>query len=377
MSLRFCQFAKSEPSRRGDIPGPARGIVDVSENYLIVNLNLRKGGSGMKVFLEKIHIRNFLNLRDVTLPMKRLTVLVGPNASGKSNVLRTLWLLKRMMHTESPPSAEFIQEVMWAGQANCIGLHLQVKADGSLADYSLELDAKLEDRNQIAVEELIVNKVKVISIRNGRGEVRDEDGKNPINYCPKKPRLSLKSASDYGNKPVTGALAEFIKGGKLYDFDPDEMRGGNAFYQDLEIASWTHDHLSSLPGLDGDGSTLRDILSYWFKNDKESFDSVSKAFEDCTKCKIEQRADNRDEFCLWEGGEQPVSLRKASDGTMRLLAYHILLNHPEIPPLIAIEEPERNLHPAALKKIASLFEQLAERTQVIIITHSPPTPQRI
>ncbi|MDM8552805.1 AAA family ATPase [Desulfobacterales bacterium HSG2] len=324
----------------------------------------------MKVFLEKIHIRNFLSLRDVTLPLKRLTVLVGPNASGKSNVLRSLWLLKRMMHTESPPSAKFIQEVMWAGQANCIGFHLQANADGSLADYRLELDAKLEDRNQIAVEELIVNKVKVISIRNGQGEVKDEDGEKPTIYRPSKPKLSLKSASDYGNKPVTGVLAEFIKDGKLYDFDPDEMRGGNAFYQDLEMASGRHDRLSNLPGLDGDGSTLRDILSYWFENDKECFDSVNKAFEDCTKCKIEKRADNRDEFCLWEGSEKPVSLRKASDGTMRLLAYQILLSYPEVPPLIAIEEPERNLHPSALKEMANLLEQLAERTQVIITTHS-------
>ncbi len=43
---------------------------------------------------------------------------------------------------------------------------------------------------------------------------------------------------------------------------------------------------------------------------------------------------------------------------------------PELPSLIAIEEPERNLHPAALKEIASILERLSERTQVIITTHS-------
>ena len=40
------------------------------------------------------------------------------------------------------------------------------------------------------------------------------------------------------------------------------------------------------------------------------------------------------------------------------------------PPLIAIEEPEQNLHPGALADIADFLEQLAERTQVIITTHS-------
>ncbi len=34
------------------------------------------------------------------------------------------------------------------------------------------------------------------------------------------------------------------------------------------------------------------------------------------------------------------------------------------------EEPERNLHPGALKNIAYILEKLAERTQVIITTHS-------
>ena len=38
--------------------------------------------SEQKAFLEKIHIKNFLSLRNVTLPLKPLTVLVGPTASG-------------------------------------------------------------------------------------------------------------------------------------------------------------------------------------------------------------------------------------------------------------------------------------------------------
>ena len=43
-----------------------------------------------KTFLEKVHIKNFLSLRNVELPLKPLTVLVGPNASGKSNILECL-----------------------------------------------------------------------------------------------------------------------------------------------------------------------------------------------------------------------------------------------------------------------------------------------
>ena len=71
-----------------------------------------------------------------------------------------------------------------------------------------------------------------------------------------------------------------------------------------------------------------------------------------------------------ETGKKPIPLLRASNGTLHLIAYYTLLNHPELPPLIAIEEPERGLHPGALMNIAKVLEQLAERTQVIITTHS-------
>jgi hypothetical protein len=42
------------------------------------------------VVLTSVHIVNFRALKDVTLELSPLTVLVGPNASGKSSVLRAL-----------------------------------------------------------------------------------------------------------------------------------------------------------------------------------------------------------------------------------------------------------------------------------------------
>ena len=67
------------------------------------------------------------------------------------------------------------------------------------------------------------------------------------------------------------------------------------------------------------------------------------------------------ELYLLEGYKNPIPLVEASDGTLRLIAYYTLLNLPELPPLIAIEEPERNLHPGALTDIAKVLEQIAER----------------
>ncbi len=319
-----------------------------------------------KSFLEKVHIQNFLSLRNVVLPLKPLTVLVGPNASGKSNALSALSLLKTMIVAEKLPPADFIQDSLWAGEASRITFQLEAKVNETPAIYKLELEAKTE--NPIVFEELMVKEVKVISVQNGEGEVKDEDNTNPTKYRSNK--LALKSAGDYGNKPVTSALTEFIKGWEFYDFQPSQMRG-NVIFQIMEGVSRKPADLREPPILDDEGIKLATLLSYWYKNDHERFQAVNEALEACTNLKIDQcLIDGDDRLCLLEGYKKPIPLRKASDGTLRLMAYHILLSQSKIPSLIAIEEPERNLHPAALTYIVNVLEQLAEQTQVIITTHS-------
>ena len=43
--------------------------------------------------IRKLTVKNYKSLRDVSIPLQRLTVLAGPNASGKTNVLDSLSLV--------------------------------------------------------------------------------------------------------------------------------------------------------------------------------------------------------------------------------------------------------------------------------------------
>ena len=219
-----------------------------------------------------------------------------------------------------------------------------------------------------------VNGEKVISIQNGRGDVWDENGENRTKY--KSDKLALRSAGDYGDKPVTNVLTAFVKGWNFYDFQPDLMRDiddlmRSPFLRVGKALSDKSDDLRESPQLNVDGSTLSMLLSYWYKNARERFHNVSDSLTASTNISIDLcEIDGENQLCLWEGHERPIPLARASDGTLRLVAYYILLNEPELPPLIAIEEPERNLHPNALADIAEVLEQIAKRTQVIITTHS-------
>ena len=317
--------------------------------------------SERKAFLEKIHIKNYLSLRDVTLPFKPLTVLVGPNASGKSNVLSALDLLKTMTVDERLPAEEFIQKSLWAGEGQKYSFHIDAKVAESQTLYHLEVKPKPDF--PFHAEQLTVNDVNVISIKDGQGVVRDENGEDDTKYNSNK--LALGSAGNYGNKPITRTLAEFIKKWQIYDFIPEILRGS------LERFSPAEKEIRESPKLDFIGRNLAEVLWNWHKNSPESFRNVSDSLAYSTNLEIDHcLVDGQNQLCLLEGYKNPIPLESASDGTLRLIAYNILLNEPELPPLIAIEEPERNLHPGALTEIANVLEQIAQRSQVIITTHS-------
>ena len=69
--------------------------------------------------------------------------------------------------------------------------------------------------------------------------------------------------------------------------------------------------------------------------------------------------------------EKPVMAKFASDGTLKMLAYLILLQDPDPPQLIGIEEPENQLHPRLLPELAEECRSATAASQLMVTTHSP------
>lgn len=69
--------------------------------------------------------------------------------------------------------------------------------------------------------------------------------------------------------------------------------------------------------------------------------------------------------------EQPVLSRFASDGTLKMLAYLVVLNDPGPPQFIGVEEPENFLHPRLLPELAEECRAATARSQLLVTTHSP------
>lgn len=320
----------------------------------------------MSIELVSANIKNFRSLGDLTLNFKDLTILVGCNSSGKSNSLQALSILSILLKVGSPPPAEFMQRFLRFGGNEDITFSITVKEAKKTAEYTVSVSLE-EGKLSYSREQLLIGKHKVIEAKNGAGKVRDEKGKNPQIYQSKAGNLALKSAGDFGDRPFTARLAEFIINWDFYDLDPELMRGSPMFVIGDNIVI----NRENIPSLGSTGREIQDVLQYWAENDLDKFQLVSQELNDCMGISLKLvDAEGEKIIKVLEKDNLEIPLSNMSDGTLRIMAYYVLLHQDQLPTLIGIEEPERNLHPGLLREVASVVKRLSQKTQVIITTHS-------
>ncbi|OUD14578.1 AAA family ATPase [Thioflexithrix psekupsensis] len=222
------------------------------------------------MLIKKLHVEKFLSLKDITVSFKRLTIIVGANASGKTNVLSALELLNKLMLSEGLPSEEYINRQLWAG-CNNSEKHLQFEIEAEIEGNKMEYILSLQAANKrIYLEQFFIEDQKIIDIKENSGIVFDEKGGNKTSYSDEK--MALRSAGSYGEKPITRKFSEFLKDFKFYNFMPEIIRSDS-------MAS-IMGKKSPLPSiLDDDGSVLRGILLNWHENYKGKFESVSELYQ--------------------------------------------------------------------------------------------------
>jgi hypothetical protein len=81
----------------------------------------------------------------------------------------------------------------------------------------------------------------------------------------------------------------------------------------------------------------------------------------------------RTRFCfLKRKGSPYADMKEFSDGTMTVFAVLVgIIGHSSDDPLICIEEPENCLHPAALEKLIRFLQEYSAKRPILLTTHSP------
>lgn len=129
--------------------------------------------------------------------------------------------------------------------------------------------------------------------------------------------------------------------------------------------------------LAADGSNLVTVLHTLYTGDRDFRslidDGMTAGFgQEYERLDFQPAAAQQIQLAVqWKSSHEPHAGADLSDGTLRFLFLLAVLAHPEPGSLVAIDEPEVGLHPSMLPIIAEYASAAAEKTQVVLTSHSP------
>ena len=330
--------------------------------------------------IESLRVQNFRALRDVEFKnLTPLTVLLGPNGSGKSTVfdvfaflsecfqfgLRNAWDRRgRAKELKTRDSAAPVMiEVKYREQPKqpLITYHLEVDEDGR-SGRPIVISEWLQWRRKQYGKPFRFLEYQQGAGRATSGSFPDEDDQRLEIPLQSPDLLAVNALGQFAEHPRVAALREFITGWYVSYLSSDSARG--------QPEAGPNEHLSR------NGDNLANVVQYLSEQHPERLGRVFKALGErvprVERVMAEVMPDGRLLLQIKDAPfSNPVMARFASDGTLKMLAYLVLLYDPDPPPFIGIEEPENFLHPRLLLELAEECREASERTQLLVTTHSP------
>lgn len=324
------------------------------------------GSAESRSRLESVSVRGFRSLADVELSdLGDVTVLIGANGSGKSNVIRFFEMLSWMLRSQN--------------------LEQFVALQGG-ADDQLFLGNKVTPRMEADIRLATPDGVNEYSFALSYGA--------PDRFVFTEERLRFSRDDTEGQVPWqsvgsghTEAKIHSAAQGSLPDVNPATARVIRRLFQDCGTFQF-HDtsarssmkqrwDVSDNRSLRSDGGNLAAVLIRLQDDYPDRFEwvqeNVRRVLPSFDHFVLEEEHGRI--FLRWRGttSDKTFGAHLTSDGSLRFFALVTLLNLPSemLPSVALIDEPELGLHPAAVTLVGSMIDSLASQCQVIVATQSP------
>lgn len=278
------------------------------------------------MFITRIKVSNFKSFDELEVELRPLNIVVGGNASGKSNFLEIF---------------KFLRDIEAHGLENAVSLQGGMEYLANLrigSSRPVEMEVQLEGLG-------LVDKLSLRVNDEGAGyDVLDD------------------SSFFFGERiPATRKRLPWRRHISVFDFDPKLPKRGAS--------------ITGLAELEHDGSNLALVLRSLFQNEdsRKSFILlVRDLLPFAEDLRVERFHDRSLLMSLKESfGAQPyVPASFLSDGTIQIVAL-ILALYFQGKDLTFLEEPDRNIHPHLISRLAGMLRDVSTAKQLVVTTHNP------
>lgn len=326
--------------------------------------------------ITRLKVKNFKSLADVDVSLDSLIVLVGRNASGKSNFLDALAFVRDALAVDLRIAIERRGGLGQVFSLNApgdaiISFGISLSGQGFTCEYEFGFDADASLQLQTRFERcsVIQNNEEIFGYERINGEgftlmplatffptwLHENDGLVLTHFA----RMNFASV---------GAIISFLREMRFYDPVPEAMRTAPR----AELRGNPGHHL-----LESDGRNIGLALSTLLREQPNLFitrvsEPLRLVLPEITEIAVRniesywftrlQRSEGKDSPDLWQ----------ESHGTLRLLATLVaLVPVASSQSLVALEEPEDGVHPAAAAVLADAIVEASFSHQIVITTHSP------
>jgi predicted ATPase len=348
-----------------------------------------------KRLIRTLHLQNLLSFGPESgwITLEPLNVLIGPNASGKSNLIDSMAILRATPKDLTAPIREGggMREWLWKG-AKTIPT-AKVEATVGYPEGIMPLRYRLcmtlvGQRLEIA-DEAVENERLSMSAETDVYFFYRFQGGNPSLNVRTAIGGQARAGADEGrtrrhlHREDLSLEQSILSQRKDPDQYPEITYLADQFANIRLFREWNLGHYTApripqradLPDdfLLEDASNLGLVLNDLQNRSGtrqvliEKFRQCYEGIEDIT---TKVQGGTVQIFVHEKGLNQPIPATRLSDGTLRYLCLLTLLCHPTPPPLLCIEEPELGLHPDILTTVAKLLVEASQRTQLIVTTHS-------
>jgi len=339
----------------------------------------------------KLEIEGYRSLKSQAWCPGDLNVLIGPNASGKSNLLRALEMLKT---AAQGGLGKYVQQeggmeaLLWDGQVDDLRFRMKTTPTDAHRDvvresltYELTLVRLGKSSTYRVDHELLANYFRVEQGTSPQPfKLIERSASRAVLFDEHEKALVAPEASIADEETLLSSVGgPFIQNRHLIAYQKQlaawTIHQGFQTHREAQIRAPQVTRADTQ--VNADGQNLVSVLHSLYTGNRDFEDEVNTAMraafgDDFDRLVFPPAADQRIQMRVrWRSLRREQSAADLSDGTLRFLFLLAVLANPSPPPLIAIDEPETGLHPSMFPIVAEYARDAAGRAQVVLTTHSP------